>query len=54
RFQDDGNVSRILQHIGRPELQRQMRTVFWQLLPKETDGAGQHRDLSRQPSSSKQ
>ncbi|GFW72056.1 uncharacterized protein TNCV_4789441 [Trichonephila clavipes] len=41
RFQDDGNVSRCYS-TGHPELQRRMRTVIWQLLPKETDGA-QHK-----------
>ncbi|GFT46054.1 uncharacterized protein TNCV_3307481 [Trichonephila clavipes] len=38
RFQDDVNVSRCYS-TGSPELQRQMRTGIWQLLPKETDGA---------------
>ncbi|GFS77550.1 uncharacterized protein TNCV_321041 [Trichonephila clavipes] len=37
RFQDDGNVSRFTAQVT-PELQRRMRTGFWQLLPKETDG----------------
>ncbi|GFU43683.1 cubilin [Trichonephila clavipes] len=34
RFQDDGNVSRCYS-TGRPELQHQMRTGIWQLLPKK-------------------
>ncbi|GFU42673.1 transposable element Tcb1 transposase [Trichonephila clavipes] len=38
RFQDDGNVSTMLQLSSPPELQRRMRTGIWQLL-RTTDGA---------------
>ncbi|GFU73167.1 uncharacterized protein TNCV_4117881 [Trichonephila clavipes] len=38
RFQDDGNVSRCCS-TGRLELQCQMRTGIWLLLPKEKDAA---------------
>ncbi|GFT06452.1 uncharacterized protein TNCV_3355891 [Trichonephila clavipes] len=40
RFQDDSNVSRCYR-TGRPRVTtpNEARYIFWQLLPKETDGA---------------
>ncbi|GBM41852.1 hypothetical protein AVEN_8524-1 [Araneus ventricosus] len=38
RFQDDGNVSKCYS-TGRPRVTTPNEDRFWQLLPKETDGA---------------